>query len=211
MGGRHTDRRRKPSSRKPKRIMGLVTEGVVTEPEYVRILQARYRVPTGMVRLVKSNKTNPLGLVEVAERARSENVRNAKRGREPLVDEWWVMFDVEGPLHPHARISEAVAKARSLGIGVALSNPSFEYWLLLHYCYTTRPYATADEVIGDLRKYMPSYHPGHKYPEAKGLGERIDVALRHAERARTWREGAAANLPMTDVDLFVGAVIAANG
>lgn len=209
MGRGRADRRRRPAAREPKRLVGLVTEGSVTEPEYVRILLSRYKMPSGMVRLVRSGKTNPIGLVEAAKRARRENARNAGRGTESLVDEWWVMFDVEG-LHPHARITEALAKARLQGISVALSNPSFEYWLLLHYCFTTRQYASADDVIGDLRRYMPSYSPGHKYPEGERLGELIDVALRHAEQVRAWGAEAGTDLPMTDVDQFVHAVLAAN-
>lgn len=52
-----------------------------------------------MVLLVKSSKTNPLGLVEETKRAHSKIARGAKRGREAPVDERRVMFDTEGR-HP---------------------------------------------------------------------------------------------------------------
>lgn len=43
------------------------------------------------------------------------------------------------------------------------SIPCFEFWLLLHFDYTTRPYAGSggrspcDEVIADLKTHLPEY------------------------------------------------------
>lgn len=53
------------------------------------------------------------------------------------------------------------------GVFVAVTSiPCFEYWLLLHYTYTTRPYtiqqtkSAAEQVISELKQYIPNYQKG---------------------------------------------------
>ncbi len=40
---------------------------------------------------------------------------------------------------------------------ILINNPCFEFWLLLHFQQTSRPYNTCNEVIRDLKKYIPGY------------------------------------------------------
>lgn len=50
------------------------------------------------------------------------------------VDELWCVFDVEWPTakrHPH--LDQAMNLARDHGIRLAISNPCFELWLVLHF------------------------------------------------------------------------------
>lgn len=48
------------------------------------------------------------------------------------------------------------------------SNPAFEYWLLLNYCPSTKPYqrtqkkSVGDLVIEDLKQYLPDYKKTQK-------------------------------------------------
>jgi hypothetical protein len=60
---------------------------------------------------------------------------NAKRVSETVsgeVDEYWCVFDVEQPLN-HPDLLKAIDKARANGINLAVSNPCFELWLILHH------------------------------------------------------------------------------
>lgn len=69
----------------------------------------------------------PLTLVTLAIAARAKSA-----AEEAEVDEFWCVFDVEWPRnHPHLR--EAIAKAEANSIRLAISNPCFELWLILHY------------------------------------------------------------------------------
>lgn len=49
-----------------------------------------------------------------------------------------------------------------------ISIPSFEYWLLIHYLPTTKPYAqtptksVGDLVVDDLKQYLPNYQKTQK-------------------------------------------------
>jgi len=51
---------------------------------------------------------------------------------EAEIDEFWCVFDVEWPRN-HPGLGEAVLQARANGIKLAVSNPCFELWLILHF------------------------------------------------------------------------------
>ena len=48
------------------------------------------------------------------------------------VDECWCLFDVEWPVN-HPNLKQAMMLAQAKGVQVAVSNPCFEIWLLLHH------------------------------------------------------------------------------
>jgi hypothetical protein len=51
---------------------------------------------------------------------------------EAEIDEFWCVFDVEWPRN-HPGLEEAVWQARANSIKLAVSNPCFELWLILHF------------------------------------------------------------------------------
>lgn len=55
----------------------------------------------------------------------------------------WCIFDVEWPRN-HPNLDVAVALARKHGIGLAISNPCFELWLVLHHKDFDKFCTTAD-------------------------------------------------------------------
>lgn len=69
----------------------------------------------------------PLTLVQ---RARTDQRASTKD-----FDEIWCVFDVDA----HPNLAQAVNEARQSGISVAVSNPCFELWLILHYEDRTAP------------------------------------------------------------------------
>ena len=48
------------------------------------------------------------------------------------IDEFWCVFDVEWPRN-HPGLGEAIKQARENQIRLAVSNPCFELWLILHF------------------------------------------------------------------------------
>lgn len=58
--------------------------------------------------------------------------RAVARAADDEVDECWCVFDVEWPRnHPH--LAEAMRLAEAHGVRLAVSNPCFELWLILHF------------------------------------------------------------------------------
>ena len=72
----------------------------------------------------------PLTVVREAKRRKNLAARNSKREGDSYLkyDSVWCVFDVDD--HPH--VPEALQMASQTEIKVALSNPCFELWLMLH-------------------------------------------------------------------------------
>ncbi|HWD80960.1 MAG TPA: RloB family protein, partial [Kribbella sp.] len=90
----------------------------------------------------------------------------ARKKRDTEIDEYWCVFDVEWPQnHPH--LDRALRLADSEGVNVAVTNPCFELWLILHFQHQTafldnrRAEALSAQLDGrhgkriDGAKYMP--------------------------------------------------------
>jgi hypothetical protein len=127
--------RRRVGRLKPKRTFLVFCEGEKTEPQYLRAVKLHPNVhEVAAVDLrVESGQGGsvPLTLVERAVAARRDAELEDKE-----IDEFWCVFDVEWPRnHPH--LSEAIDMAHANGIGLAVSNPCFELWLILHHCACT--------------------------------------------------------------------------
>jgi hypothetical protein len=123
--------KRKVATRKPRKTLVVFCEGERTEPEYLDALKRQpsvrdvaavdLRVETGQGGSV------PRTLVAMAIEARSRAIHE-----EAEIDEFWCVFDVEWPRN-HPGLIEAVQHARASGIQLAVSNPCFELWLILHF------------------------------------------------------------------------------
>ena len=121
---RHRNVKRRPATRQPAARVIVATEGMLTEPEYLRKFNRIYG--NSSVRLVLI----PVGQDPraVVERAMDEA---RKLRNDPLAgqDSIWAMFDRD----IHTRYEEARDLADGNGINVALSNPCFELWGVFHY------------------------------------------------------------------------------
>lgn len=132
---RESSLRRRGPSREPKHRILIVCEGKKTEPRYFRELQHSFR--NRLVHVEVNDESGvPLTLVQRAEALRSDAEREAKLQRDAnlLFDEIWCVCDVDE--HPH--LTKACEQARERGISVALSNPCFELWALLHFREQTK-------------------------------------------------------------------------
>ncbi len=69
-----------------------------------------------------------------------------------------------------------------------MSVPCFEYWLLLHFRYTAKPYAATggssvgDAVLKDLKKEMPMYKKNDNNI-FKSLSSKIETAKTNAAKS----------------------------
>ncbi|WP_305785896.1 RloB family protein [Symbioplanes lichenis] len=116
--------KRVTARRAERRTIVVFCEGSKSEPAYVNGVR---RLPgvtanTAMTIVVDPIQGTPVTLVEAA----------IRKSQDDEVDECWCLFDVEWPLN-HPRLAEAVDLATRNGIHLAISNPCFELWLLLHH------------------------------------------------------------------------------
>ena len=123
--------KRRVGVRKPRRTILIFCEGVRTEPEYLEALKRQPWVrESAAVDLQVHNgqgESVPSTLVSMAIDARNRSVEI-----DGEIDEFWCVFDVEWPKN-HPALRDTVEQARQNGIELAISNPCFELWLILHF------------------------------------------------------------------------------
>lgn len=124
------DLRGKPDLPPARRIL-VVCEGKLTEPKYLHAFANERATRTVKVETVGA-AGDPITLVDRATELRDTAAANAHAKGDPFLayDEVWCCFDVDkfGPRVPAAR-DTAVAR----GLNLAMSNPCFELWLILHF------------------------------------------------------------------------------
>lgn len=122
--------RRRPASLEPRPRILVLCEGVVTEYEYFDGLRREER--NRLVEIEIDYKGGaPKTLVERAAARKKDSEEEARRARDENLkyDEVWCVFDVD----EHPKLPDARQQARDHGIKLAVSNPCFELWLLLHF------------------------------------------------------------------------------
>ena len=176
-------RGRRPPFREPKPLILVVSEGEVTEPEYLNGKNA-YHNPRVTIRVADEHGV-PMTLVRAAKQHKDNAQRRAAREKDDNLayDSVWCVFDVDD----HPAIGEAKEMARDNGIDLAVSNPCIELWLLLHFTDNPGMQHRAT-VTNRLKRHVPKYdkHVDFRiyeagYPEAVTRARRMD---QEAEAAR---------------------------
>ncbi|MCK4626389.1 MAG: RloB domain-containing protein [Phycisphaerae bacterium] len=144
--------------RKPFRTQGrcilIVCEGEKTEPDYFKSLRRELRLRSVKVEVVgKECGSAPINVVD-------EAIKKKDSSKSATIvdyyDEIWCVMDVEAP-QPHTTLDQALDKARDNGLKVALTNPCFEYWYILHFKKTSQFMQKNGDVIKVLKKCYPEY------------------------------------------------------
>lgn len=194
--GRNRPRRpaRRPGTVEPKRRLLAVCEGAVTEPEYIKGFSALRRNPLVEIEVAGDHGV-PRTLVEAAKKARDRALSDAKaQGDENLsFDEIWCVFDVDD----HPALNDAIQMARDNGIQIAVSNPSFELWLLLHFRDDPGP-QNRHTIQKMLKRHLPSFD---KHVAFEQLAATYSDAKERAKRiqARADEDGEPLRNPSTGV------------
>jgi len=130
--GRNRERRsgRRAPFREPKPKMLIVCEGAYTEKQYFEQFAKFHRNSLVDV-IVEGGKGVPLTVVRAAKERKEKAISDAKRMDDEFLkyQSVWCVFDVDD----HPNVPEARIIAADNGIELAISNPCFELWLLLHH------------------------------------------------------------------------------
>ena len=172
-GGRSSSLRRRPAFIDPFRRILVVCEGAETEPRYLNGFKAEHGATTVSV-VIASPGGDPLALVESAARLRREAERDARRAGDRFLryDDVWCVFDVDR----HERLDSALRLAKKEAIEVAISNPCFELWLVLHFA-DHRKHSTAEQIGKALREHLPAYDKHPKFDDfSSGYGGAVTRA-----------------------------------
>jgi len=152
----------------------IVAEGTVTEQEYFHLFEDELLVEGSFVHVKclpnKANLPPREALRRVREYVHKESLKRT--------DEAWVVVDMDYWSEEHLVELHGWAQSRK-NYGFALSNPKFEYWLLLHF-EDAKGVATGEDCDKKLAKHLPDYDK-HVYGR-KFTREKIQAAIDRAKK-----------------------------
>lgn len=191
---------RKQGKRQPREAIAIYTEGTVTEVEYLKYVRHKLGIPKELVQIHHSDHSDPKGLIDDAVAAKKKNRRDAVRGGSGLIESWWVLADIECG---RPGLHEAVRKAKDNDIWLGLCDPSIEFWLMLHFRYTTRSFGNVKELIRQLKEHLPDYSEENKHPDMQVLFPRLSDAMDNSSKLRKNHTSIGCGSPRTDCDLLI--------
>jgi hypothetical protein len=172
---------RQPAFRDPKPTILVVSEGEVTEPEYLYGLRRAYRNLRVRIEVAQEHGV-PMTLVRTAKEYKEEAKARAAHEKDDNLayDSVWCVFDID----EHPAVGEAKEMARDNGIDLAISNPCIELWLLLHF-RDNPGMQHRDRIKERLKEHVPKYDKHVDYATyAPGYSQAVARAKKMDQDAR---------------------------
>lgn len=194
---------RKKESRASYERALIVCEGSKTEPNYFCELVNSLELNTANVEVDGNCGASPISVFNYAKKRYLEEKRTGDG-----FDRVFCVFDKDS----HETYEEAlrlISEIKPKGVFKAIiSVPCFEYWLLLHYVFTTRPFeadrngSTCASLISELKKYRPSYEKGDENIYSVLSGQ-TNQAIAYSKRALAQSEESDTDNPSTFIHELV--------
>lgn len=162
---------RPPGKRRYRKLFVIACEGEKTEPQYFFI----FNDPQSVISVRCISKARDSSPPQVLRRLKEHLSRERLRPS----DEAWLVVDKDMWTDGQLEQLHAWSLERS-NYGFALSNPKFEYWLLLHF-EDGRGITSSRVCTERLRRHLPDLSKG--IDVRKITRERVDDAI-HRARAR---------------------------
>lgn len=178
------DLRRHKPYRKPYAKVLVVCEGENTEPHYFNGLINHYGLSSAAVKVCGGEcGSDPFSIFRHAQKRYRD-----ERGSGDPFDRVYCVFDKDAH-GTYKKALDSIKRARPKDKFFATNSvPCFEYWLLLHFQFTTKPYealpgnSACNQVLTVLKTHMPRYSKGDS-DSFLVLEEKLDAALKNANRA----------------------------
>lgn len=163
------DSRRK----KAKRVLLFAAEGKnETERKYLN----RLKGDSLIIRYAPGNETDPEQMMKQLIQAYNRYGLSEKDYAACLVD-------ADFSENKNRQLKAADQRANTFGksnVKLIVSAPCFEIWLLCHFCYTTKQYRSAQEILNELRKYIDSYQKADEI--SSYLQGKEQMAIKNAKK-----------------------------
>ncbi len=157
--------KRKVSTIEPNKSILLVLEGEVTERLYFQELRRQLKLTEKRLefKIQEECSGDPKSLIEYAEKHEAQRIKD-KNPNAKNFDEIWLIFDLDTVCRGgnNKQKSQRISQIQNLESNykkkhwfIGYSNPSFEYFLYLHFHYSSRAF-TNEELRKEL-KILPDY------------------------------------------------------
>ncbi len=190
--------RRKKARRASYDTVLIVCEGEKTEPHYFMELRDDLKLNSANIEITgNTGGSSPMNVVDYGFEHYEE------------YDQTFCVFDKDRHTNYQAALSKIRNKKKRKGHAILpiTSVPCFEFWLLLHFCYTTKNFATGpgsicEWVIADLKSELPGYAKGTMgiYEQLK---ERLPTAIENSCKVANYCKSAGTDHPSTQIHELV--------
>jgi hypothetical protein len=194
---------RRTARRDPYAKVLIVCEGEKTEPHYFQDLRNHYGLNTANIEVCGECGSDPNSVLQFAK----QRYREEKDAGDAF-DQVFCVLDKD----THTNYDEAlraIATVTPRDTFIAMNSvPCFEYWLLLHYVYSTRPYSAlpgnsaGNQVLSQLRGYLPDYEKGTDNIFALLL-DQLEFAKNNAARSLREAQASGTDNPSTRIHELV--------
>lgn len=171
----HKKRKTKIRDRKPKRqeneVILIVCEGEKTEKNYLNQLKDFFRLSNVSINIFSSKNPSPLQVIKFAKEKSKGN----------SYDKIYCVFDKD----THPDFDKARQGCKKYKFEVIVSNPCFEFWILLHFTYTTKSFSAnspCNELIeSDLKKHIKDYKKDYNFTNI--IKQNLNTAIVNTQKA----------------------------
>ena len=176
------------TERLEKKLFLIICEGAKTERGYFFNLESAIKTGATLKIPKTKDRSSPQDLLVDMTRSLQEYETEIKK----TLGEAWIVLDKDNWEPDQLEMIYNWAKEKK-HYNVAISNPKFEYWLILHYECGTKPGAKRKESCESYlkRKYIPTYKKGKSLPSIIfDCGRVIDAIrrgkVRDSSRCKKW-------------------------
>lgn len=202
---------RKKAKQAPYDRVLIVCEGAKTEPKYFQELRSTFRLSNANIIICGEEcGSDPLSVV---------NYAISKFKDDSDYNRVYCVIDRD----KHTTFDAAIDKLRQTRLGkgtniyAIVSVPCFEFWLLLHYGYTTRQFcapgnaSNCELVISELKKKgrIPGYSKGDQNIFAI-TKDKLDLAIQNAKQLQQHNKATNSINPSTNIHELVEYLVELN-
>ncbi|HLO85126.1 MAG TPA: RloB family protein [Nostocaceae cyanobacterium] len=127
----------------------IIVEGI-TEKKYFECLKDDLKIKSIDIRIFSADGGDPLEIIEYTYNLYQDFLKKREKGAVKLNKVFCVFDDDKKP----EKYKAALNKAKKYDFTAITSIPCFEFWFLLHYCYTTGCFVSYDDLRPKLETEM---------------------------------------------------------
>ncbi len=164
-----------------------------TEETYFRNFNSRKCI----IKFSKGNSTDPVGIVNDLIKFIDTKIEREEN------DKYYAVFDTDVNKSSQTQIDEAKKLAEKNGVEIITSTPTFEFWYILHFLYTTKTYNSSEDVIEDMLDKIEGYTKNmNLYPVIK---ENTKFAIENAKKVEKYHINLGQELDNENCNPYTGA------
>ena len=190
-------------SREPYDKVLIVSEGEKTEPHYLTALRDHLKLSQTNIKIDSNSDSSPTSVVKYAKELIKESIKDP-------YDHVFCVIDRDLHTDFNTAISQIDGyRNKDTELHAIVSNPCFEYWVLLHFNYTTKLFGTSgdspcmDLIKNDLKVFIEDYEKGDKTIMLPIIKSGLEMAVANAKRANETAKRNGTDNPTTEMDELV--------